>query len=387
MWFPSSYIDSYAREITFRHYGGKLAFHKYDDMVTYWRKNKRQGLRRIIQGYLGKMITQVLDKNARNTFVYNAATGEGYGIMGPDGSLSNFSALTSSHRVTTDLIDNVHLGMSHRNVPYASGTSGPSGNILCITSPGVIYDLQREGSTDLASNKWINATLYADATKLVRGEVGMYHHMRFIQTPDAILYNAGAITIQTTITSPVTRGEGAPDPSTSKVDGAYKVGQGITSLKRYVQLDAATDMTQFSVNDIVTIHVARTNQFGVANGVDFRDGKMMHRRIVSIDVTNKRLTFDRPVMENFDTDLGGGVYGYVTKARHVHTMLFLGGTDGVVMGVGQPPRVYTPQTIDDAQAIYRFTWDAYLGHEVFEPQVFEVAFLSAPVRVKGAQQV
>lgn len=383
LWLPSSFVDSFARTITFEHLAGKLALHKFDDMVTYWQYNNRQGLLGIINKWLGRMMVDILDKRTRNAFIEGAFTQGGYGMVGPTGALANWAALDNTHRVTTDLIDQIHLGMGDRGVPYAAGLDGPVGNILCVTSPGVIYDLQREADAGaLHANKWVNAQMYAGAQRLIAGEVGMYHHVRFIQSPKAVLRNAGEIIIQATVTAPISAGQGAPDPATTKVDGTRAVGQPAST--HYIQLDAATVMTDFTVNSIVSIHVDRTNANGVTNGVDINDGKLHERRIVAVDGALKRLTFDLPIMEDFDTDLGGGVYAYVTKGHNVHTMLFLGGADGIAVGVGQPPRFYTPGPVDDLMAMFRFSFDMYMGWQLFEPQVFEVVALSAPVRYKGA---
>lgn len=381
LWLPSSFVDSFARTITFEHLGGKLALHKFDDMVTYWQYNNRQGLIGIINKWLGRMMVDILDKRSRNAFIQGAFAQGGYGMVGPAGAQSSWNDLNASHTVTTDTIDSIHLGMGERGVPYAAGLDGPVGNIICLTSPGVIYNLQREADASLHANKWVNAQMYAGATRLIAGEVGIYHHIRFVQSPKAILYNAGQIVVQLPIKAPIAAGQGAPDPATTKVDGARAVGQAAAT--HYIQLDGAADLSDLALNDIVTIHVDRTNAYGVTNGVDITDGKLHERRIVAIDDVNKRLSFDLPIMEEFSTDLGGTVYGYVTKAHPVHTMTFLGGTDGIAVGVGQAPRFYTPGPVDDLNAMFRFTFDMYMGWQLFEPQVFEVVALSAPTRFKG----
>jgi hypothetical protein len=144
------------------------------------------------------------------------------------------------------------------------------------------------------------------------------------------------------------------------------------------------DTTGFAIGDIVTIHADRTNANGVTNGVDYTDGKMQVRRIVAISgTTGGTLSFDRPILEPLTTDLGGGVYGYVTKGRHVHSMLFIAGNDGVVQGVAQPPMIHTPAPVDDLGMIYRFTYDMYSGWQAFNKHAFEVAFVAGSNRVTG----
>ena len=100
LWMPSSYVDSFSREIEFRRYGGKMALHKYDQMITYWQLNGQKGLLPIINRYLGGMMTETMDMQARNAFFEAPYTR--YGDGGAD-----FSDIDSwsSHKFTTSLID------------------------------------------------------------------------------------------------------------------------------------------------------------------------------------------------------------------------------------------------------------------------------------------
>ena len=361
LWMPSSYVDSFSREIEFRRYGGKMALHKYDQMITYWQLNGQKGLLPIINRYLGGMMTETMDMQARNAFFEAPYTR--YGDGGAD-----FSDIDSwsSHKFKTSLIDRVRLGMAERGVPFTvmPNVSFTSAKPVCITSPGVLHDIINEASGTGAQNQFIDVMRYADAGRIIRGEVGIYRGVRFVETPRAILYNSGPITKQASITAPVAAGDGA---AATRVDKVRQVGQpGVTN---FIQVD---DASVFQKNQIVTIHVRRTSEFGVTDGVDHRDGFLTYRRIEAIDLVNDTLAFDLPIMLDMNVNLGGGVYGYVTKGRNVHTGLFLGGMDGVVMGVGKSPEVYTPRPVDDFDSMYRVSWDGYYQHQLFEPEVFEV---------------
>jgi hypothetical protein len=149
------------------------------------------------------------------------------------------------------------------------------------------------------------------------------------------------------------------------------------------------ELTGFAIGDYVTIHVDRTNANGVTNGLDYTDGKAQHRRIVNKSGASGAgtLQFDRPLLEDFKTDLGSGVYAYVTKARHVHTMAFLAARDGVVMGVAQPPTIRTPRPVDDLDMIYRISWDAYMGWQSFNKNAVEIVFLSGSNRLTGPRYI
>lgn len=363
MWLPASYADTFAREIEFRRYGGKMALHDYDQMITYWQLNGNRGLKPIIDRYLGGMMTETFDMQARNTFFEAPYTKYGQGG-------SDFASITnwSGHKFTTELIDNVRLGMAERGMPFTvmPNVSFQSARPLCITSPGVIRDLinETDPSATNPQNQFIDVMRYADAGRIIRGEVGIYHNTRFVETPRAILYNSGPFTKQAAITAPVAAGDGA---TSNKVDKVRQVGQ--PGVSRFVQVD---DASGFAKNDIVTIHVRRTDRFGVANGVDHNDGLLTYRRVEEVDLDSDTLSFDLPIMVDMNVSLGSGIYGYITKGRHVHTALFIGGMDGVVLGVGRAPRIHTPIPVDDFESMYRISWDSFHQHQLFEPEVFEV---------------
>ena len=98
---------------------------------------------------------------------------------------------------------------------------------------------------------------------------------------------------------------------------------------------------------------------------------------------NDTISFDYPIMIDMNVNLGGGVYGYVTYGRNIHSALFLGGMDGVVMGVGKAPEVYTPKPVDDFDSMYRISWDGFYQHQLFEPEVFEVWYGAGTNAIKN----
>jgi hypothetical protein len=92
---------------------------------------------------------------------------------------------------------------------------------------------------------------------------------------------------------------------------------------------------------------------------------------------------DQPVLVDFATDLGGGVYAYVTKARNIHATILVGGPQAIVSGVAQQPQFYELDPIDDFKAIFRFSFDQYMGYQPYRPEIFEVVFSAGSTRVKG----
>jgi hypothetical protein len=43
--------------------------------------------------------------------------------------------------------------------------------------------------------------------------------------------------------------------------------------------------------------------------------------------------------------------------------------------------------VDDFEMVQRFSWDAYMGHQSYAPEVFEVVLSAGSTRVKGAAGV
>lgn len=374
---PSMHIDSRSLDISFASYGGKVSYHKYDKLITYWKQqggeSSANAVSAICQDKLGLHIVDVQDLLARNALLSTP-----YALYA-DGA-TGFGGLTGQSKITTDILNQIHLGMKYRDVPGEwESEDGSAGMITCITSPGVIFDLRTQ--TDPAA--WLTPNAYASPEKLIKYEVGAYQNTRFVESKKATLFNCGDITYQTTVTTAINAGDGSPDPTTLRVDNTYRVGQ--PAARHYIQLDSGSDMTQYVENEIVTVHINRTSAFGPTNGVDFREGTISNRRIApgGIDSVNKRLSFTVPLMIDYNVDLGGGVFAYVTKGVHIHSAAFLGGAEAIVMGISQPPQLHFLDPIDDRKAIYRFSWDSYQGYVNYRPEVSEIFFCGGSFREVG----
>lgn len=385
IWMPASHIDSRAVEIAFSRYGGKVAYTIYDDLVTYWKQNNAEGIRQIMRGALGQHMVEVLDLLARNSYIAGALA-SGYLLY--QGGGSDFSALATTDTFDINIALDIWLGMAGRDVANAinpiAGANG--GSIVCYTTPGVIYDIQK--GTDGKDN-WISINQYANPTALLRNEVGAYKGVRFVQSPKLVLWNCGSVIAQGSVSAAINAGDGAPNPSTTKVDATYMVGQTSAGVKNYVEVGSwgTGSLSDIAVGDMVSIHVTRTSNYGITNGVDFQEGTMCTRRVVAKSAGPDRLVFDKPILTDMNTNLGAGVYAYVTKARNIHASIFVGGSNGIVSGVALPPRFHAPAPVDDFEMVQRFSWDGYFGYQTYDPNVFEVVFSAGTTRVKGAAGV
>jgi hypothetical protein len=376
IWLPAMHIDSRQIEITFQHHGGKVALHDYDELVTYWKQNGRAGLRAILNRALGAHIVDVHDYLARNALIYGALALTGYTYYA--GTATDFGDITSLDIMKPEYAKHIQLGMKYREVTGALNFDGSPGAVVCYTTPGVIYDLQDDPD-------WVDISKYAQPGRLLRYEVGSYKNVRFVESTRCVLWNCGELVAQAPISAAVMAGDGSPNPGATKVDGTYMVGQTSAGVTNFIQLDAfgTGTIADLSVNDIITLHISRTSNFGVTNGVNPFDGTVTNRRIVGIDEGDGTIQLDKPIMIDLATDLGGGVYGYITKGMHVHSSIFVGAPNTLVAGVAVPVRLHTPPPIDDLEAIYRYSWNDRMGYQPFYPEAYEVMFSAGSVRHKG----
>jgi len=375
-WFETQGTDSEQKSITMEHHSGKVTLHKFDEMINQWRSNGAAGLRGIVKNLLAQSMVEHLDTLARNAFLSGT-----WHMFGRTWGGSSFAGLDSTDLFDPTMTDDIFLGMQTRGMSGAVDAADTGeGNIIAITTPGVIWSIQQEAAADA----WMDRQKYANPSAVLKYEVGSYRNVRYVSNPGLILWNCGDITFQGTVVDPLYRGAGA----SRNVDANRVVGQEtLANGNRYIQMDALDDLSGIAVGDQITIHTVRTSVDGVTNGVNYRAGTNTNRRVVAVDNTLKRITVDKPILKDaYTTDLGAGVYAYVTKGVNIHPTVFLTAPNGVVAGVGQPPQTYVPPVVDDANAFFRFSWDAYLKYQIWNDNAVEVSFNTAPYRLKGARR-
>jgi len=108
---------------------------------------------------------------------------------------------------------------------------------------------------------------------------------------------------------------------------------------------------------------------------------------VAVDSSANTLTFDRPIMTNYHvpiTSAAGSVtgatpgtfYAFVTRGRSIGMVLVMGSR--VVCWARRPDRCAStsPRPSTSLSRFWRFSYDMVLGHNVWEPNYFELT--SAP---------
>ena len=383
-------VDSRFRKTSMARWGDKVQLHKSSQYFQMWRLSAGRDWRPLLRGVLGNNVRRKIEAVSRNSFLKGPKTYWTYG-----GNATNWNTLGTDDKFSLEQVNRWNMGLSQTGTPVVPG--GLLTEKLCIIPPGAVFDFQESlaGAANNQASMWRDATLY-QGREALRYELGTFKNVRFIEAPNdrygfnpAVLYNCGAIIKQVTIIAAVNPGDGSPDPDVDAdaVDGVWHVGQ--KDVKHYISTSSFT-ATDFKVNEIVTIHTLRTNAYGVTNGVNPLSGKTINRRVVKVaiddDVSGSetyRLSFDRPIMSKYTTDLGGTVFGYVTKGANVGFCLAVGAGGGMHGNLNQPLAFYEPRPVDDFDSVWRYTWDMLGGIDVFEPSTFEPHFVSVTLPKPG----
>lgn len=375
-------LDSRARELSVLRYGDKVQVHKSSNYFQMWKMSGGRNWRPLLRNILGNNVRRKLEVLARNAYLRGPKSFWTYA-----GGATSFADLNQSSTFGLDMVNAWNLRLGATGTPVIPGDRANAK--LAVVPPGSMYDFQESlaAASNSEAQMWRDAAIYSGQQAL-RYEIGQYKNVRFVSAPSdtyglnpAVLYNAGAIKKQCTITAEIAVGDGAPNPESVKVDETWRVGQ--KDVTHYIQL-SAFDPGDFEVNDFVSIHTVRTNDYGVTNGVDFLSGRTIVRRVVAVDADNNRLSFDRPILSPY-RELSGnpGVYGYVTKGVHVGFNLILGSRGGIMGNVNKQIEFYEPKPVDDFESVYRFVWDILLGYNIWEPNLFECHFTAVSLPKPG----
>lgn len=375
-----AYIDSRKRELAVQRFGDKVQLNKTSNIFQQWRASGSRDWRPLLRGVLGNNVVRKIELISRNAYLRAPKAYWTYG-----GDATSIGTLVAADTFNLAIVNAWNLRLGNTGSPVIPGQAAAVK--VAIVPPGVIYDFFSGLAAASAneSSMWRDATLYQEK---LRYEIGTFKNVRFVEVPNdkyglnnAVLYNTGAIQYQTTVSSAITAGDGSPDPEALAVDEVWKVGQ--QDVNHFIQLANTTDMSQFNIGDIVTLHTVRTDAYGVANGVDPLSGRTIHRRVVLKDTGGFTLSFDRPVMRNYSTALSTGVYGYITKGLHIGFILVLGSRGGIMGNVNKPIEFYEPRPIDDYESVWRYVWDIIAGWNVWEPNLFECHFVPVSLPKPG----
>lgn len=382
-WLEKMVPTGYRVEVEMETYGGGMGLHKYHPLVTFWKRGGgTNALAQITRDFVADAMVRQIEQQVLNAYLTKPhvyITGQASGSGVGDLTANNTYDVTKAHEVGLDF-------------EYMYTTQpGQIPTQVAYLSPGQAYAIRKD------STNWITPQQYTEfgIRRVMNWEVGAYVGVgRYLRHPINTLYNFGTLAIHCNVKAAINPGDGAPDPSTTTIDGARRVGQ-ITegTPTRYIQLgttagdfdvgwdtDIGTTMAKFLVGDIVTIHTVESPGTDSLWNVQYAplpsDGTICYRQIVSVDTANARLAFDKPIVKNYTIDGQGdcdaGEYAFVSKGLHIHVALHMAKPGGVVGAFADPPKLMFPAPFDDRQAQYRVTWDGVYGYRLFQPENYHV---------------
>jgi hypothetical protein len=379
-YISAEYVDSRERRLRARYrYGSKVQFERHDRLVNQWRT---QGLPGFVDGilrvHLNATIVGTMEKLARDALL---TMGTIHTYAGNATSVAGLAASTS-YTLNPATLRDVKLKLSVRSKwalqnfgDYANPIPG-SNLYLVITTPGVFHSI-----VDNLNGEFVQRHTALGNQSIMNLDMIEYEGFLFMQSWDAALFNMGPLSKQVAVIEAVNGGDGAPDPDSTAVDNLWYVGQGSSGIKHYVQCsDFGTN--DFEVGDFVTLHTARTNSWGVTDGVDVTDGESRVYEVYEVDAVNNRLVFRTPVMASYDVQKSysslsgqassGAAFAFVTKALHVQPAYIFGARGGLRFAMKQPVQIYNPPAFDDYESVIRVTWDVFGEMNRWNTDLWEV---------------
>jgi len=225
-------------------------------------------------------------------------------------------------------------------------------------------------------------------------EIGNYLGVTWLESETMTLWNVGETLASASIVEAIAIGDGAPDPTgTTKVDGVFSVGA--PDATHYIQLSSITDPstaeTGFKVGDIITFTRTLATEdaaMSTTGSAVWNNHSNWDVRVVAVDYDNNRVSVAEPELSGkFESAISSGLYGYAVKARPVHATVFLKQgleNPGVVAGVTQPPEFHIIQPADVREAVWTFSWDAYMKYQLIDPDAVQVHFFAGAISRGGS---
>lgn len=386
------YIDfRRKRLVSNARYGNKVQLHEFDELVSRYGNGTPQFMMQVLRKRLQQGIVQTHEKLARDA-LFNWADFKflANGTVWLAGT-ADFSTLTAAaaYQVDISFIEDVKLRLIERSKEYLQewGTyvqPVPGKNferdLLVITTPNVIHDIW-----NTPEGQWMEDLYSLQDERIINGGVFRYKKITFVENRFGVLYNAGPLSYQCGVTSPINWGDGAPDPDTDTVQNVYYTGQSSADIVHYIQCDSV-GTSQFAQGDRITIHVARTTDWGITDGADIFDGESYEAVVNSVDEANERLTLTQPMTQEYtasftatpNSTAAATIYAFVTKARHIHPIVVVAARGMHTFAARTKIRIHNPQDdVVDLPGVARVTWDEYGEFNRWNPYPYEILFAVA----------
>jgi hypothetical protein len=397
------YVDTRGKRlVSNQRHGNKVQLDEFDELVSRYGGGTPQFMMGVLRRQLQYSIVDTYEKLARDAlFTFSDFRFLGNGAVWTAGT-ADFSTLTatSTYQVDIRFIEDVKLRLAERSLRYRRehGTYAqpvPGENfardLLVLSTPNVIYDIWNS-----PEGEWLEDLTTLQDQRIINGGAFRYKQMTFAEMPMGALFNAGVITHQCGVTSAIRWGDGAPDPDLGTlVDGVWLTGQSSDTVTHYIQCDD-TGTAQFVQGDRITIHTARTTDWGITDGCDVFDGASVEAVVNSVDDATNRIVLMEPLTYEFidafratpNSTAEATIYAFVTKARHVHPIVVVGSRGMCTYAQRRKIRLYTPSDQHfDLPGVHRVTWDDFGQYNRWNPYVYELLFVTASDTRSGYDQV
>jgi len=403
------YVDTRQRRLQSRYrYAAKWQMDEMDEMVTRYGDDTPTFITRVLDAQLADQIVGINEKLSRDAIIdfslFNFLTdGSAFAL-----NTNDFSDITAGpdSQFNVDILEEVALRMSYRVEDtlhqwgnYAQPVPGSNfrGSVLVMVTTATYWQIWNSNA-----QQWMIDLRQLQDGRIINGGQVQYRNMTIVDTGHAlVLWNAGNIGAQVAATSPIAWGDGAPDPDVAGVDGVWYTGQS-DEPTHFVQCSEIRD-GDFAAGDFVSIHIARTAEYGVARGCDPLDGRTMRDEVYSVDVANNRLTFRKPITEQYldafdyvgtsdNAAIAGQGYAFITSAQHIHPVFVIGAREMVQwvarnQATGEAMRYNRPTDNDvDFPSIHRVTANWFGEMNRWNLDVYEVFFAAAQFANRGAPE-
>ena len=405
------YFDMKQKRLRSRNrWGTKIQYDVRDQMVTRYGNDTAGFIAAALMTNFANQLVGIHEKVCRDAIINFSTHKYMYNGAQFVKGTADFSDIT---RVSTcawepKLLKETALRMSYRAKEvydqygdYAQPVPGQNwaGSPLVQTTTGVV-----DGIWDSDEAQWLTDLRTLQDDRVINGGTVEYRNRGVIADTgyQNVLWNAGTINRQVAVTSAIKWGDGAPDPDTEDpVDGVYYPGQSSAGVTHYVQC-SSFDGTEFTKGDMLTIHTARTDDWGIDDGVDFLDGKTVNLEVWDVDETNYRLKFKEPITEEFadafsystlaNASSSGTAYAFVTKAQHIHPTFVFAAREPVQWVQRTQPdgsliQFHRPTDDNvDFPSVERVTANWYGEMNQWAPWLTEIFFSAAPWANLGARE-
>ena len=314
----------------------KKTYRKNDPLILYWNKNQSFWGAKQVMAELGQMLIQQQERMALVALTEWFKNGWSTAKVKNHSSIGELTADDADVFSLDDVKDWEEI-MEYR--PVATRDDGGQ------TAQAVMFT--KAAMNTIVVSDFTPVAQYTTFQPWVENEVGAWSKSRFVVTPRLVLPNYGAVSTEANIDQPVKTGDGGV-----AIENVVDVSS--TNKIHCATLVDADSNPLFAVGDFVTIHTHKLTD----GRPDFSGYRVFFREVAFIDTSANTIAFTEPLSSDMDQDLGGGVYGYITKGLHVHLALGLNPNLQPDMlplanGFSMKPQLNTPPDVSDTQLVYR----------------------------------